>query len=119
MPLDSCVLSVTGVRAAPLLTSPFQDTELEDDDDGSTTVTNSTVNLTHLVPRPAPVPAEDLAAKLESITAAPIEEAKSLPASLVEEPSDLEPTAGLPSDDERATDLGTANQDLVMEETSV
>ena len=92
------------------LTSAFQDTELEDDDDGSTTVTNSTANLTDLIIRPTSVSAEVLAAKLECITAALIEGAKSLPEPPAEEPPVAIPsledsTADLPSHDEPSMDL--------------
>jgi len=93
------------------LTSVFQDTEPEDEeDDGSTTVTNSTANLTDLIVRPTSVSAEVLAVKLECITAAPIEEAKSLPEPPAEElpvtiPSSEDSTADLPSHDEPPMDL--------------
>lgn len=103
-----CVSFVPSARVVSLLTSPSQDAEL-DDDDGSTTITNSTANLADLIPRPAPVSAEDLAAKLESVATALIEEDKPLP----------ETTANLPSNDESATDLETADKDLVVEEISV
>ena len=108
------------------LTSVFQDTELGDDeDDGSTTVTNSTANLTDLIIRPTSVSTEVLTAKLECITAALIEEAKSLPEPPVEEPSvtipsddstaDLpshdEPPMDLPSNYEPAAEFGTATQE--------
>jgi len=109
------------------LTSVFQDTELEDDeDDGSTTVTNSTANLTDLIIRPTSVSAEVLVAKLECITAALIEEAKSpqeppaeespatIPSSedsTVDLPSHDEPSMDLPSDYEPAAEFGTATQE--------
>jgi len=71
-PLDSCVPFTVAIRAGSALTSLFQDTEPEDDDDdGSTTVTNSIANLAE---QTTPILAEDLVTKLESITAALIEE---------------------------------------------
>jgi hypothetical protein len=111
--------------------SPGKDTE-PDDDDGSTTVTNSTANLADLPIRPTP--AEVLAAKLECVTAALVEEAKSLPKPPAEEPSvNIPPsdysTAGLPSHDELhmdlpydyepAAELGTTTQEPTVEEISV
>ena len=63
----------------------FQGAELEDDDDGSTTVTNSTANLAE---QATPVLAKELVAKLESITATLIEE---------EDESSLKPPAEEPS----------------------
>jgi hypothetical protein len=117
-----------------LLTSVFQDTELDDDDDGSTTVTNSISNLTDLTACPATVPAEELVAKLESVTVAPIEEVRSFPEPPVEGPSvtvstsddlaaDLpshdEPTMAPPSDNEPTADLGTAIQEISVAEVLV
>lgn len=130
---DPCALSFTALCVAPLLTSLLQDTELEDDDDGSTTVTNSTVDLTSLIPRPPPVSVEDLAAKLKSATTALIEGAKPRSEPIFEKPSILgtlldhaakepphdEPAVDLPSNDEPAVDLGTTDEDLVLEEISV
>jgi len=112
----------------------FDDTELEDDDDGSTTVTNSTANLADLIARPGPVSAEELAAKLESATVALIEEAKPFPEpplegssvkvpssddSVADTPSHDEPGMDLPSDDEPAADLGTATKESAVEGLSV
>jgi len=82
----------------------FQDTELEDDD-GSTTVTNSTANLADLIIRP-PVSAEVLAAKLECVTVALIEETKSLP-----EPPTEEPSVTIPPSDDSTADLPSRDVD--------
>lgn len=127
-------LLVMAICPVPPLTSLFQDTELEDDDDGSTTVTNSIANLADLNARSAPIPAETLATKLESVAATLIEEAKSLSEPFVDEPpvtippsddsvADLpshdEPVMSLPSDHAPATDSGTAIQGPVMEKISV
>lgn len=99
------------------------DTELEDDDDGSTTVTNSTANLADLIVRPGSVSAEVLAAKLESVTAALIEETKPFPEPPVEGPSVKVPpsndsAADLPSHDEPAMDLPSDNEPAAYSATA-
>ena len=144
MPLNSCVSFPPIARVASPLNSLFQETELEDDDDCSNTVTSTIVSLTHPTSSPAPVAAEDLAAKLESITTVLIEEgeyiqeasdeeAKSIQESpdegpsiagtvfddSTEEPSQDEPIPDLPSNDEPVADLGITTQDLFMNQAAV
>lgn len=119
--MDSCVFFAAAIRTAPILIRPSQDIDFDDnnDDDGSITVTNSVANLADMIPRPAPVPAEDLSAKLESLTTTLVEEVNPLPESFVEEPSHDETTADLLSNDEISTDLEIADQDIVVEEIYV
>ena len=103
-----------------------QDLELgDDDDDGSITVTNSIVNLVDLTTRSALPPAEELAAKLEHVTATLIEEAESLSEPLTEEVSVIAPhsddsTADLPFHDEPPSDTAdaTVNPSCVDEMTA-
>ena len=114
-----------------LLTGLFQDSELEDDDDGSITVTNSTANLASLIPRPAPVSAEELAAKLEPVAATLIEEDTSIPDHPVEESSLTLTTVNDPTEDlsphddpslsneKPAADLENATHEPVIEESLV
>ena len=98
---------VAAIHVEPLLTSLLQDIELEGEDDGSSTVTNSITIITDLAP-PVLVLAEDLAAKLESVTTAVLDDP-------VQEISHDRPTAELLPTDEPATDL----DDLILEEISV
>jgi len=109
----------------PSLTGLFQDTDIEDnDDDGSTTVTNSTANLADLNVRPAPVPAEVLAVKLGFVATASIKETKSLPERPAGEriitipPSD-ESATDLSPHEEPTTELGTVAQEPAVEEISL
>ena len=120
------------LRAVPILTSLFQDTELEDDDDGSTTVTNSTANL---VEQTIPILAEELVYKLESVTAAlmeeedgsfpepPAEELSLSKNSAMDSPSHGEPITGSIMDPvwvDQKTATGTSSEIIIEEdETSV
>lgn len=113
------------------LTGLSQDTELEDDDDdGSTTVTNSIANLANPISCPAPVPTEELVARLESVMTTSIDEVKSVSELSLEEPSviaspsavDLpshnEPTMA-PPDDEPVANLVTVTQASAVDEIPV
>lgn len=116
------------IRAGPILTHFSQDTELEDDDDGSTTVTNSTVNL---VQPTAPILAEELVAKLGSVTATSVEEDESpleppaegpfiavpLPDDSAADPPSH--TMDSPSDDEPVVDSGIPVQEPTTEAITV
>jgi hypothetical protein len=104
--LDLCVPFVVTIGPAYLF---VQEPELEDDDDGSITVTNSTANLADFTTRSTLPPAEELAAKLECVTATLIEEAESLSEPLAEELSVIAPhsddsAADLPFHDESPSD---------------
>ncbi|KAF9785441.1 hypothetical protein BJ322DRAFT_831089 [Thelephora terrestris] len=100
------------------------DPELEDEDDGSTTVTNSTANLAGLIPRSAAISAEELVARLAPVTVTRIEEDMPVPDDPVEKNPLALATADdsakdLPSYDGPDADLGHANQAPVIEDISV
>lgn len=96
----------------------------DDDDDGSITITNSTVNLADPTTRSAPPPAEELVAKLERVTATLIKEAESLLEPFAEEVSVIAPhsddsAADLPSHDEPSEATGVTVDPDYFDEMAV
>ena len=124
-----CVSFTPVIPSRSPLTDPLQGLELEEDDDGSSTVTNSTANLAVMAAGPAPIQAEELAVKLGSVAANPIEETEpsqetpeesvmvpNLDDSLAAPPSHDEPTGDLPSENAPVTDLGISTRESTTEE---
>ena len=112
IPLDPCVSLAVAVRAGPALTGFLQDIELEDDDDGSTTVTNSIINLAE---PSVPVLTEELVAKLGSVTSASVEENKSFPEPPAEEPSAHGERTTVSPSDSRTSAQESASQPIPVD----